>query len=344
MSYDRSVVRHASLAALVLLTLMACGACSSVPKLTFDDEGAGGSVDGGDSGPCVKTGAEICDDGIDNDCDGKADCADDTCHEGFTCAAGAPDEWKLMALAEGAGPSCPTGFGDAKDVRTVHGAGGPASCACDCGGAVSCSPSELVAAFGKDASCNGSTLNFAVKATCEKQNINIGASTFAKVTAGTASACGGTKAGVPAPLRDSRTCAVAKVGGGCAAGQVCVPRTPNTFAICVTRPGSVACPDAFPGMLRAGTTVNDTRTCGACTCNAAPCTGELHLFDSKDCSTAEKLKISVTAPPGACSQLTNGAFQARGYTATVTGGCVPAGAPSSAGALTLADESTICCK
>jgi len=344
MSYDRGVVRHASLAALLLLTVIACGACSSVPTLTFDDEEGGASADGGDAGPCVKSGAEICDDGVDNDCNGKTDCADDACQTRFTCASGAPDDWTLVALAEGARPNCPTGFGDAKDVRTVQGAGGSASCACECGGAASCSPAGLAAALGKDASCSGNAQSFAVKAACEKINVNIGASTFAKVTAGTANACGGNKNSVPVPLRDSRTCALPKVGAGCAAGQVCVPKAANGFAMCVSKPGSLACPGAFPGMLHAGTTVNDTRACGTCTCTASPCTGELHLFDSKDCSTAERLKVTASAPPGACGQLTNTAFQARGYTTTVTGGCVPAGIPQGAGALTLSDETTICCK
>jgi hypothetical protein len=176
-------------------------------------------------------------------------------------------------------------------------------------------------------------------------NINLPANMFAKATAGTASACGPKKPGLPAALRDSRSCAVQRAGGGCGAGQVCVPKPGNAFAMCVTKPGAIVCPGAFPSAHRAGTSASDTRTCGTCSCTAAPCTGELHLFDDKDCSGAEKLKINATAPPGACGHLTNAAFQMRGYTTTVTGGCVPSGpAPMSTGALTLEGESTICCK
>jgi hypothetical protein len=344
LSYDRGVVRHASLAALLLFTVIACGACSSVPKLTFDEAEGGVSVDGGDAGPCVKTGVEICDDGIDNDCDGKTDCADNSCQQRFTCVDAAPDDWTLTALADGARPNCPTGFDEAKDVRTVVGESGPAACACDCSGAASCAPAGIVAAFDNDSGCNANTETFAVKSSCERVSINLSANTFVKATAGTASACGGSKNGVAPPVRDSRTCALPKVGGGCGSGQVCVPRANNNFALCVSKPGSIACPGAFPSTRHAGTNASDSRTCGTCTCTASPCTGELHLFDNKDCSNDEKLKITATASPGACGHLTNGGFQARGYTSTVTGGCVMTGSPQGAGTLSLSDETTICCK
>src|SRR5690349_16758394 len=139
MSYAEGVVRHASLAA--FLVLVVCGACSSVPDLNFaDDAGRTEGGPGTSGGPCVKTGNEICDDGIDNDCNGDIDCADDACDSRYTCVDRAPDDWQLTALVEGSRPGCPTGFGDGKDVRTVTGSTGTPACGCDCGGGAACAP------------------------------------------------------------------------------------------------------------------------------------------------------------------------------------------------------------
>src|SRR5438094_12111 len=100
MGYDSCVVRHA-----LVFTLLTWSACASVPDLRFDDGEGGAAADGGDAaanGPCVRTGVEICDDGIDNDCNGKTDCADESCEVLYACVDRAPQEWQLTGFAEAA--------------------------------------------------------------------------------------------------------------------------------------------------------------------------------------------------------------------------------------------------
>jgi hypothetical protein len=87
------------------------------------------------SGGCVSQGAEDCTNGVDDDCNGKVDCADPACGA-FTCIAPVPSGWLgPVALWQGpsgsAHPSCPTPFGNRIDAN-----GGlnslPAMCGCTC--------------------------------------------------------------------------------------------------------------------------------------------------------------------------------------------------------------------
>jgi hypothetical protein len=327
--------------ALGALVALATSACSTVPDLVFDD-GDGGA----DGGPCVKTGPEICDDGIDNDCNGKTDCADDACQQRYRCVDRAPDDWQLTALAQGGRPTCPDGFGDSSDVRAVRGSSGAPTCGCDCGGASACSPNGIVAGIDNSPGCGGTSQTFDASTDCQRLNgLQISGNAFVKATAGTATSCRSTANGTVAEVRDGRTCAVRRAGGGCGASQVCVPRTTSGYSVCIAKGGSQTCPGAFPTSISAGSNVQqDSRACSSCTCTAAPCTGEVKLYDNRDCSSGEKLTLAASAPPGNCDRVSNGSFQARGYTATIAGGCVMAAAGKGSGTLTLADERTICCK
>jgi hypothetical protein len=341
-------VRRAPFVALLLSAVIAV-ACSAVPELRFDPDGGGSpGGDGGTSGgPCVNTGPEVCDDGIDNDCDGRIDCADGACGPRYTCADRAPDDWQVIALAEGSRPGCPAGFGESKDVRTVTGNTGPAVCGCACGGGTACAAAGIAVGFDNDVGCDATNQTFAVRSQCERlqgNGFSIGTNTFARAVMGNAGACPANPQGTLPPVRDSRTCALPKVGGGCGSAQVCVPRTSNVYAVCVTKPGSVACPGAFPSTRHAGTGATDTRSCSGCTCTAGPCTGEVKLYDNRDCNDGVKLTLNAVAPPVTCAQRTNGSFQARGYTSTVAGGCVTATPAQGSGTLTLAGETTICCR
>jgi len=320
--------------------LFASAACSAVPDLTFADS------DGGDAGPCVKTGAEVCDDGIDNDCNGKTDCADDACQARYRCVDRAPDDWQLTAFAQSSRPDCPDGFGDRTDVRAVR--AGSGGCACDCGGASACDPNAIVAGIGDDPSCAVITKTFDARSECQRLDgagLQVSGNAFVKATAGTAASCKGSANGSVAEVADARTCAVRRTGGGCDGGKVCARRTSDGYSVCVAKDGNQSCPVNFPTSVRAGTNVQqDSRSCGACTCMTAPCTGEVKVYDNRDCKDGEKLKLSARAQSGTCTRGSNGPFQARGYTATVEGGCVMGAAGAASGTLSFENERTICCK
>lgn len=324
-------------AALVLVTSVGC---SSIPDITFADVD-GGAV--GEGGPCTAIGPEICGDGLDNDCNGSADCADPTCSATYSCVDGVPSDWKVIAFAESSRAPCPAGFGESTAVRTVAGASGQGDCTCDCGAAGNCGSGKVTLAFGTDATCAGSTQSISAASGCDKHNgaasFNVGANTFVKATPPAAPACVGAPKSSLAPLVDGRTCALAATGG-CSGSSSCAPNVTGAYAICVQKAGANACPAAFPKGRRGGTTATDTRACSACTCAASPCSVDIKLHDSMNCgSTKATFKTSA-----ACTKITNAAFSARGSEATATGGCTVATPPQQTGALTFVGESTICCK
>ena len=144
MSYASPVLRRSVLALAVVAGTVV--ACSSLPELTFGDGDAGGSEGGGpegsageggtdapiDTAGCVKSGAEICDDGLDNDCNGLTDCEDPACG-GFACVTPAPDTWQLVAFVAAAPPACPTGYTAPTDLKVLSGSA-MHTCPCSCVG------------------------------------------------------------------------------------------------------------------------------------------------------------------------------------------------------------------
>ncbi|MBX3186671.1 MAG: hypothetical protein KF819_06635 [Labilithrix sp.] len=324
--------------AVVLAALLAAwiASCSSIPELTFiEQEG------GTEAGPCLPTGREICDDGIDNDCDGRVDCADSACESGFACVDPAPADWSLVAFADDSRPSCPEGFGAGADIRTARGIG-DAACACNCGGGCT---ADVELAFG-DAACagSGSPRDLDVGSGCQRffgNGFEVSANVSRRLAPPAGSSCAANPSSAPTPVENGRVCAApARVGGGCAGAQVCAPRSRGGYEICVARQGASGCPAGFPEGHRAGTNANDARACSGCTCTRSACTADVKLYDSVGCNGAPSLEASAAS----CTPGTNPAFRARAYTMTVAGGCVVATPPTASGSLDLTDERTICCK
>jgi hypothetical protein len=327
------------------LLLTASGACSSVPDITFAAVDVDGGSSGSPGGPCVPSGAEICGDGRDNDCNGSADCADPACAEKFACVDGVPAGWQVVAFADGARPPCPEGFDESTDVMTVVGATEAAVCGCNCAGVSTCAVGSLSVALGANAACGTATESLALTTGCGKLNggdrFSVGANTFIKVTAPQPPACNGNPTSTVTPLREGRVCAATvKDAGGCAASASCAARVSAGFALCVQKAGSNECPPAFPVVRHAGTGATDTRACSACTCASVPCEAKLTLHDSVTCASAQ----ANATTSAACSQIANAAFTARGYETTVSGGCGAASTPLGTGSLVLAGETTVCCK
>ena len=313
-------------------------ACRSVPDVTFAD-GDGGAGEGGSSaGPCTPTGAEICDDGIDNDCNGSVDCADPACGA-FACVEPAPAGWQLVAFSAASRPPCPQGTGASKDVVSIEG-DGAAACDCTCGGG-SCSEGQFAVRTANDATCGGAAVNLAanqVACAALPGNLDLSTGRFARVTPPAAPAsCPANPTSNIAPLAQGRTCETTKVGLGCTGAQVCAPRV-APFEICVARAGAQACPAGYQ-LRRAGGSANDTRAGSACTCTSSPCTGSITVYQNAACG-GNNAKLDATDQ---CAQI-SGPNGPGSFKSTVTGGCQVATPPQPSGALTFTDEQTVCCK
>jgi hypothetical protein len=348
-------------------------ACSSLPELTFDDgdggtsEGGGGEggPDGGVDAPidtapaCVKSGAEVCDDGLDNDCNGLKDCEDPACG-GFACVMPAPTGWDLVAVNEATQPACPTGFTAPADLKIL--AGSPVhACPCSCtgsgGSGPTCAGVPTAVITGDDIACTpgapqtSATLNSNTGNACVATPIelDVGAASsigFGKITspAGPAT-CTPNASITKADPTDGRACsAPAKSGLGCSGTLRCLPKATG-FTMCISKAGDQVCPTGFTNKRRiAGTTAADTRACLACTCNNAPCSGTVELWSNSMCNAKES--ILTTAGNSACAAPQAGSVtnvKATFYKSTIAGGC-SIGTPAVVqGMLSFGGQRTICC-
>lgn len=335
-------------------------ACSSIPNVTFSDEEGGVIPEGGTSSGdtivigCTPTGPEVCDDGIDNDCNGKTDCADPACTAGFSCQD-APPGWSPVAFASATRPSCPASA-TATDLQVASGDGtasGTCACACTSVGG-SCTTGSWTVTIASDAACNTAigTLTVPLTGSCGVTATmpNVPANAFLKVTPPSApTSCTATGAGFG--LSNGRTCQVEKFGKGCAtAGQVCAPKPAAGFLACVAKSGKDECPATFTKRSTAGTAGTDSRTCNGCTCNGpAPCSGGgVDLYDNSACSTNGAMRNGSVGITTTCGAQPDDAFTVKHFNARAPGGggCVPAtasGTPSGVATFT-AGERTVCCK
>lgn len=336
-------------------------ACSSVPELTFVDDDGGvllpdGAVVPRDSGPdvdpnCKPTGAEICDDGIDNDCNGAIDCQDKQCGE-FSCQD-APPDWTAIEFAAAARPACPANTA-MNDLRVSAG-DGSATCNCSCasvGG--SCTVGTWTVSTGTDATCGVATkavpLSSAGACTALTGTAFSVSSFVARAFPPGPTMCA-PSATVNGPITSGRMCQPGKYGKGCGTNQVCAPKPPAGAASCVTKLGPSACPGGFTKRSTAGTTEDDQRTCNGCACGApsACAGGSVSLYTTSNCKStganAEHAEnISTTC--GAPTPDPNFPVVAFKSTAPAGGGCnaTPTTPATAGGALTFTDQRTVCCK
>ena len=381
-------------------------ACSSVPDFTFDDDAGGtqplpdgrvpdvatdgakadGSGDATVDGPkdaltdviCTPSngGVEDCDDGLDNDCNGKTDCADTACTPLYQCIPTPPVGWTLTAESDDTRPACPTDYATTRDIQVVTGTGS-GTCSCTCAltnGTEACilqQSSVLIATTNACASAaNGAQTPQIVSANatnCTALTTNIdlpNPNSFGQVTtpANPPSGCSPTvtKNGFPA-ITAGRTCTPPTpepAGGGCGIGQVCARKTGVAgLALCVQKAGTNTCPSAaYPtrktaggetfadgGVVDGGAT-QDNRDCNTCSCSSPTCTNaSVTLSDQADCTTGGSKNTSGPMTT-ACAATTNKNFTATHYKSTITaGGCTPTFNPASTNGIAFTDTTTICC-
>ena len=259
-----------------------------------------GSVADSSSDACEGGTVEICDDGIDNNCNGLIDCADPQCVDaGYECTPQVPPSWELVGYTQSTRPTCPTGWGNA--VALVEGVDGGGSCQCTCGAPVAnpCIEGTASMSLGQNACACGTVQNVPLVSDggCDPIGAPIGPPCSSwgdgnvKPIGPKMVACA--QSTVPTQIAyasQGQTCAPpAMAGGGCASGGGCYPGAAPAAA-CIEAAGiQPGCPQGFPHLhyVVEPSNVVDTRQCGSCGCSSTPasCNGAIvTLFDDPTCS------------------------------------------------------------
>jgi hypothetical protein len=243
---------------------------------------------------------ESCFNGIDDDCDGLVDCADDDCAPSATCvpaAAGFAPGF-VIPMAQ----QCPAGF-TAVATPLLRGPTGGCTNTCACGacratlsaGNVSCGSTN--GAYGQLDSSSGCHLISPIFTNPE--NIDVSAATT----------CASSGTSTPAALgwtEQSKFCAANAVGGGCPSGLVCAPLAPG--ATCVYQTGDVVCPAVYSNATTYYTDVTDDRRCACgCTPSGSCNNASVEFFSDGACGTmlytllfgANSCGVSTTTPGSA---------------------------------------------
>jgi cysteine-rich repeat protein len=239
---------------------------------------------------CIPTGAEQCFNGIDDDCNGAADCADSACNSKATCV---PNGSRIGILVA-SNTACPQGFTNGQ--QTLHQGISNGSCSgCGCSsGATQCSAGlyyyATAAACTADTANNAGTytgqLGFTCPAAPQAEGTIAGfRATPMTVTPGACTPGGTASPSTPAWSSDVRLCVTGSAGAGCNSGFSCVPAAPQG-TLCSEKSGSGSCPSNF-NQQTWYEAYQDTRTCGACQCTSS----------GGDCS---KVKVQVGSDWG-CS-------------------------------------------
>ena len=303
-----------------------------------------------DASGCVPTGAELCSDGVDNDCNGQTDCTDPACTAGYTCVPPLPNGWSWTAYDQGARPTCATGFTTPTDVDE-----GPiapaATCGCGCTTtSPTCTGGTLTVTGGTTGvnGCqDGTNRSESAIAGCRSLSLPINAVGW-KVNATGPVPSGGSCTASPTVNKfavsyeyQGRTCAFAgNVGAGCGGGDVCAPKA-APFTMCVAAAGDLACPTGFLVKHPIGTVVTDTRGCSACTCalNPGTCGGALTLYSDSACS----LGAAPVTVNGTCQSVANASYVNYTYASQSNGSSCAGSAVAATGSAAFSDLRTVCC-
>lgn len=239
-----------------------------------------GKLDGNETGidcggSCPPCAPEICTNGLDDDKDGKADCADDECGQYKCVVASGVYGWTGPVVVNASGlcdeSLSPAYSGGWLGQITDPGCG-VGTCACDEPTGGSCGPPSLMTYSSEDCSGSGDfyTLN---KGQCRQVPITADS---LRILPGTPQ--GGTCAASGSPgarLAPQWTLPVAAclTGAGCPGGSVCTT-DPTTWGeqrlLCLVREGTHTCPPGWsnqnpPAALY--TSFDDQRVCSSCECS-----------------------------------------------------------------------------
>lgn len=310
--------------------------------------GAGGTQntndDSGVSTQCDPNDDEDCFNGVDDDCNQLADCADPACSEAV-CAPAADVPGVLVEIGE----ECPPGYREEEiELHQRLSGGGCTGCSC------TSTPTECTASvyiYQNDGDCaadtgptfTGGTFVGDVTEQCPSSPLEQGNwpgwRVGAITTVGQTGRCvpQGTAAPEPATWAvDGKFCVASRAGVGCQFGYACLPATDVGTPCGETE-------DVCPGSLTEQTwheDFDDTRTCGTCACDGdGDCDGAIVEMGSDwacldtgaNLRSGEKLCANTPYSPPARIV---GSIQQPSCDASVT----------TSGAVVATGEHTLCCE
>jgi hypothetical protein len=219
---------------------------------------------------------EDCFNGIDDDCDGKPDCADTECTPTAVCVT--RPSGAVGTTVDGTG-ACPAGFGAGPTQLNGGLTASPTCSGCACGAGTTSCKADLYTQLSQ-ATCGNNTGGKYVYSMstddpdpCPIPDTNTTNVYGARLTPWTVTTAGCPASGTPVKpavgwSKSTKFCAAEKfnanAGNGCGTGQVCMPRGAAGRS-CVLLDAAGSCPaGAAADMLYTGFT--DTRTCAACSC------------------------------------------------------------------------------
>lgn len=311
------------------------------------------------------SGQENCLDGLDNDGDGLADCADPDCGAGYECVDDAPAGWEgyfRILTAKYPDPNPPMCLDGSPPITLRANPGGPATCsACLCAGSGCAAP---ILCWEDSSNCDivlpvNKTGPFNSPGGCSDINILFSGFKMSCTLAGPgvmpAGGCdpAGGEPSVPALWLDQvSACQIyhrpsEPPNAGCDAGKVCIPKSVGAYngAPCVRLLGEGSeCPSGWGYQVVAYEMEDDTRGCSQCTCTPTSCVGGGYTFyDYDSCQSGGD--SSITLSSAQCVKISplldadTGSVQPiPGKTQCVAGGGAPTGAVKGI------NPTTFCCR
>jgi hypothetical protein len=300
----------------------------------------------------VPTGAELCFNQLDDDCDGRIDCADPDCGPTAQCVPLDPTGGKI-GIMTGVTATCPSGYTDQTTINKGLAGGTCTGCSCrpptaSCGTnvysyatATDCATTTNAGTFETAFSTTQACTTPAWVGSTFGTLYGVAVSAFAVTLTGSCAPQGTPTLGPATWAVSNRFCATTMLGGGCQAGQACVPV--NSAAKCAIFDGSHSCP-AGTAADSWNTGYTDSRSCGTCTCGSP--TGQ-------SCS-AVRLNVGTdyTCAPNVTATLASASRFCYAGNGVYSPGIVFTGAPTQptcpgmsqvSGALTPTGPKTVCC-
>jgi hypothetical protein len=265
-----------------------------------------------------------------------------------TCASPArcvsvPEGWQLVSLNVATRLGCMDGFHQPEDLF-VAGDGEECSCKCTQTAAGSCvtAGSTTSAEAYKDQACATTPMRTTLTVLdggCGKLSVTTAGFERVLVPPATPPKCVASAA--PSAIKAGQRCLARDVR--CGDAGTCAGALPAGQRLCIEKPGETACPAGFEAAVPVGTSiVQDTRTCGACTCTAgtACTTPELSLYSDGAC-TAD----AATVPAGAvCAPVDAGVTYAAYRYSGKAPRCQPSVPSLLDGGIVLEARQVMCCE